>query len=66
VQLPPLHIKLGLMKNLVKGMDKSGHVFKYLHAAFPEISDAKLKEGIFLGPQIRKLTDDSFFEEKLN
>jgi len=25
--LPPLHIKLGLMKNFVKGMDKTGHGF---------------------------------------
>jgi hypothetical protein len=25
IYLPPLHIKLGLMKNVVKGMDKTGH-----------------------------------------
>ena len=34
---PPLHIKLGLKKNVVKALDKEG--------------DAKLKEGIFVWPQ---------------
>jgi len=28
--LPPLHIKLGCMKNFVKGMDKTGHGLKYV------------------------------------
>ena len=28
--LPPLHIKLGLMKNLVKAMNREGEAFKYL------------------------------------
>jgi hypothetical protein len=28
--LPPLHIKLGLTKNFVKGMDKEGEGFAYL------------------------------------
>jgi len=25
IYVPPLHVKLGLMKNCVKGMDKTGH-----------------------------------------
>jgi len=28
--LPPLHTKLGLMKNFVKGLDKTGRGFQYL------------------------------------
>jgi hypothetical protein len=28
IYLPPLHIKLGLMKNFGNGMDKTGHGFK--------------------------------------
>jgi len=48
--LPPLHIKLGLMKNFVKGMDKTSHGFEYLRNQFPNVSDAKIKEGIFIGP----------------
>jgi len=44
--LPPLHIKLGYMKNFVKGMDKTGHGFKYVRNKFPNLSDAKIKEGM--------------------
>jgi len=52
---PPLHIKLGLMKNLVKGIYKTGRGFEYLNNKFPNVSDAKIKEGIFIGPQIGEL-----------
>ena len=55
VLLPPLHIKLGLMKNFVKAMDKEGEGSAYMRTILPKISDAKLKEGIFVGPQIRQL-----------
>lgn len=65
VILPPLHIKLGLMKNFVKAMDKEGEGFAYLKKMFPKISDAKLKEGIFVGPQIRQLMRDAHFEATL-
>ena len=62
VFLPPLHIKLGLMKNFVKVMNKDGEGFWYITAQFgPQKSEAKLKAGIFVGPEIRKLMlDDSF------
>jgi hypothetical protein len=66
VFLPPLHIKFGLMKNFVKAMDKNGVGFMYLKHKFPRLSDAKIKEGIFIGPQIRQLIKDEQFEEQLN
>ena len=66
VILPPLHIKLGLMKNFVKALDKTSSAFAYLRSMFPQISDAKIKEGIFVGPQIRKVIADRRFEELLN
>lgn len=66
VILPPLHIKLGLMKNFVKAMNKEGDGFLYLKSVFPKLSDAKLKEGIFVGPQIRQLMKDTNFDKKLN
>jgi len=50
VYLPQLHIKLGVMKNVVKAMDKSPAAFHYLKAKFPNVSEAKIKEGIFIGP----------------
>jgi len=34
----------------VKGMDKTGSgLFEYLRNKFPDVSDAKIKEGIFTG-----------------
>lgn len=66
VLLPPLHIKLGLMKQFVKALSKQGECFKYLCNKFPSLSEAKLKEGIFVGPDIRKLMKDEDFETKMN
>jgi hypothetical protein len=62
ILLLPLHIKLGLMKNFVKAMNKHGKHFEYLREKFPKLSDAKLKEGIFIGLQIRGIIDDDVFE----
>lgn len=60
--LPPLHIKLGLFKNFVKALDKEGRALVYLRLIFPRLSVAKIKEGIFDGPQIRKvLKNENFF-----
>ena len=33
---------------------------------FPIVSDAKIKEVIFIGPQIRELMQDKQFDEDLN
>ena len=65
VLLPPLHIKLGLMKNFVKALHKNGAAFQHLSTAFPGLSAAKLKEGIFVGPQIREVMNDTDFEENI-
>ena len=42
ILLPPLHIKLGLMKNFVKAMDRNGTAFLYLQQKFSVLSDAKV------------------------
>jgi len=54
------------MKNFVKSMDKTGRGLKYVLSKFPNASDAKSKEGIFIGPQIRELMQDKQFDEDLN
>jgi hypothetical protein len=54
------------MKNFVKAMDRDGQGFLYLQRTFPRISNAKMKEGIFIGPQIRELMEDQDFERSLN
>lgn len=64
--LPPLHIKLGLMKNFVKAIKNNVGAIEYLQRAFPKLSIEKVKAGVFIGPQIRKLFDDDDFIEVLN
>jgi len=66
VHLPPLHIQLGLIKNVVKAMDQNSAGFMYLKNKFPRISDAKIKEGIFVWPQIRALIQDIKLEDQLH
>ena len=66
VLLPPLHIKLGLMKNFMKALHKNGAAFQHLSTVFPGLSAAGLKEGIFVRPQIREVLKDTDFEELLN
>jgi hypothetical protein len=66
IYLPPLHIKLGLIKQFVKAMDKTGDAFQFLKTKFPRLSEAKIKEGVFVGPQIRQLFQDLTFIEHLN
>lgn len=61
ILLPPLHIKLGLMKQFVKALDKNGNCFQYLMLKFTNKSEAKIKEGIFDGPEIRKCFRDEKF-----
>lgn len=65
IYLPPLHIKLGLVKQFVKALKKDGEAFNYLKVKFAKISDAKLKEGIFVGPQIREVMNDTQFDSRL-
>ena len=71
ILLPPLHIKLRLMKQFVKALDKEGEYFKYLCTKFPRLTYEKIKAGIFDGPQIRFLVKDQTFistmkKEELN
>ena len=54
------------MKNFVKQLRKSkSNGFAFLCNKFPEISEAKLKEGIFVGPQIRPVLKDPDFDKEL-
>jgi len=65
ILIPPLHIKFGLMKNFVKAMDRSGSAFKYLTEEFPRLSEATIKMGVFVGPQIHKLFRDDMLNNLL-
>ena len=55
------------MKSFVKAMDQEGDGFKFLKDFFEaHKSDAKLKAGIFVGPEIRKLMLNEEFGLRLN
>ena len=59
ILFPPLYIKLSLIKQFTKALDKDGDCFTYLCQAFPGLTTEKLKAGIFDGPQIQQLIRDS-------
>ena len=64
VLLPPFHIKLGLIKQFVKKLNPESYAFKHIQELFPKLSEAKVKAGIFVGPQVKRLMkSDSFFEK---
>jgi len=66
VILPPLYIKLELIKNFVKAMNRDGPGFKFSKEKFSSLSDAKIKEGVFVGPDVKKLIRDPAFISTLN
>ena len=67
VYLPPLHLKIGLFQQFVKAMDHSGAGFQYILKKYRNIiSEAKIKGGVFNGPQIRTLIQDEDFSENLS
>ena len=58
-----LHIKLGFTKNFVKAMNWDGNGFKVFKDFFVvDKSDVKLKAGLFLCPEIRKLMLNEEFD----
>lgn len=65
ILIPPLHLKLGLMTQFVKALDKSGQCFVYMAKKMHTLSDAKLEAGIFDGPKIRQLFNDVTFTDNM-
>ncbi|XP_076351321.1 uncharacterized protein LOC143247336 [Tachypleus tridentatus] len=63
---PPLHIKLGLMKQFFTALDKESAAFKYLRDFFPKLSEEKVKGGVFVGPQTKKILECTEFPKKLS
>ena len=45
--MPPLHIRLDLVKQVVKALNTEGEVCTYISNMFPHLSKAKLEGGIF-------------------
>ncbi|GBN45564.1 hypothetical protein AVEN_270275-1 [Araneus ventricosus] len=53
------------MKIFVKALDRERVVFLHLRNKFKHLSEAKVKEGGFIGPQIKAVFRDEEFEGKL-
>ncbi|GBM18039.1 hypothetical protein AVEN_75480-1 [Araneus ventricosus] len=54
------------MEIFVKALDREGVTFLHLRNKFKHLSDAKVKEGMFIGPQIKAVFRDEEFEKKLS
>jgi hypothetical protein len=59
-------MKPDLMKNFVYGMDRNRSGFLHSNQQLSWISDAKIKEGIFVDREIREMMRDSAFGETLS
>ena len=57
---------MGLIKQLVKALDKDDECFKYIGRSFPGLSTEKPKARIFDGLDIRKLMQDEIFILSMN
>ncbi|GBM47849.1 hypothetical protein AVEN_91836-1 [Araneus ventricosus] len=54
------------MEIFVKALDREGVTFLHLRNKFKHLSDAKVKEGMFISPQIKAVFRDEEFEKKLS
>ena len=66
IAFPLLHIKLGIMKQFVKALEKDGDRFKYICMKFSGLTIEKVKAGIFYGLQVRQLINDANFCNFMN
>jgi hypothetical protein len=65
ILLPPLHIKLGLIKQFVTALDRDGETFQEMRSIFPKLSEAKVTAGVFVGPQLRQMFASETLENKM-
>ena len=65
ILLPPLHIKLGLIKQFVTALDRDGETFQEMRSIFPKLLEAKITAGVFVGPQLRQMFASETLENKM-
>ena len=54
-----------MVKQFVKALDLKRDTFQEIRAMIPQMSDAKLKGGIFVGPQIATMLKSRTLNEKM-
>ncbi|GBN77082.1 hypothetical protein AVEN_152834-1 [Araneus ventricosus] len=52
------------MEIFVKALDREGVAFLHLRNEFKHLSEAKVKEEVFIGPQIKAVFRDEEFEKE--
>ena len=57
--------KLGLVKQFVKALDFGGETFQEIRLMFPKLSEAKIKGGIFVGPQVKAMLKSEKLERAM-
>lgn len=55
ILLPPLHVKLGIVKNFISQIAKQETVYACLRQIFPRLSEAKLKKGMYIFKQFHAI-----------
>ena len=63
--LPPLHIKLGLAKQFVKVLKPTSRAFCHITQMFLSLTEPKVKGGIFVRSQIRRMLASEELEEQM-
>ena len=66
IVFPPLHLKLGFMKQFVKALKTDSDCIQYIITSLPGLSIEKKKAGVFNRPQIRYLIKDKEFIKTIN
>jgi hypothetical protein len=59
--IPPLHVKIGVMTQLTKVLVQNERALEFIKKTFPRLSDAKILNGVFCGPDIRTLMKSTEF-----
>lgn len=54
-----------MTKDFVNGINRNGEDFQYVLQKFPWIRNEKVKDVIFIGPQIMAVMNDMNFDEVL-
>lgn len=60
--LPLIYIKLGLIKNFVKTLERTSPTFSFLCENLPRLSAEKIEADVFTGHLIRQLLRDAQFD----
>ena len=55
-----------MAKQFVKSLKPTSRAFRHIRQLFPSISEAKVRSGIFEGPQIRRMLASEELEKKMS